>query len=105
MLPDENLYCVDASPSGAGVCRARVGRRVSKEIWRRGDKHWYRAPMLSRLTAALKGSGWDEEAALEAGDLAEDGVFEMAELPPQLLRTAFCAVLRRRAGGSRFQGV
>ena len=40
--------------------------------------------MLSRLTAALKGSGWDEEAALElvedsepeAGDLAEGGVFE-----------------------------
>ena len=84
VLPDENLYCVDASPSGAGVCRARVGRRVSREIWRRGDKLGYRAPMLSRLTAALKGSGWDEEAALElvedsepeAGDLAGGGVFE-----------------------------
>ena len=38
VVPDDWLYCVDASPSGAGVCRARVGRDVAREIWRRGGK-------------------------------------------------------------------
>ena len=32
VLPDENLYCVDASPSGAGVCRARVVGVISRGI-------------------------------------------------------------------------
>ena len=26
-LPDEFLYCVDASPSEAGICRSRIGKR------------------------------------------------------------------------------
>ena len=60
-VPDSGLYCVDASPSGAGVCRAEVGVEVSREVWRRGDKQGYRMPMLSQTSAALKGSGWDEE--------------------------------------------
>ena len=102
VLPHKNLYCVDASPSGAGVCKARVGGRVSREIWRRGDKQGYRAPMLSRLTAALKGSGWDQEAALElvedsepeAGDLAEGGVFEQGGTSA----AAFADSFLRRAG-------
>ena len=59
--PDQFLYCVDASPSGAGVCRARVGKETIRELWRRGDKLGYRAPMLSRLQSCLKGSGWDED--------------------------------------------
>ena len=60
-MPDEFLYCVDASPSGAGVCRSRVGARALREFWRRGDKQGYRMPLLSRLGASLKGSGFDEE--------------------------------------------
>ena len=53
-LPDSFLYCVDASPSGAGVCRAEVGIEVSGELWRRGDKVGYRMPLLSRLQSSLK---------------------------------------------------
>lgn len=33
--------------SGAGACRAFVGSSVSSEIWQRGDKLGYRAPLLS----------------------------------------------------------
>lgn len=62
--PCDDLFCVDASPSGAGVCRAHVGKDVSRECWRRGDKMGYRAPMLSKLGSALKGSGWDEDEVL-----------------------------------------
>ena len=60
-LPDEFLYCVDASPSGAGVCRAKTGVRAVRELWRRSDKQGFRRPLLSRLSASLKGSGHDEE--------------------------------------------
>ena len=60
-IPDDFIYCVDASPSGAGVCRTRVGREVCRELWRRGDKQGYRMPLLTSLSATLKGSGWDEE--------------------------------------------
>ena len=37
-LPDEYLHCVDASPTGAGVCRTFVGSSVAKEVWRRGGQ-------------------------------------------------------------------
>lgn len=60
-LPDPFLYCVDASPSGAGVCRVEVGEMVSEEVWRRGDKVGYRMPLLTRLQSTLKGSGHNEE--------------------------------------------
>ena len=48
VLPSPDIFCVDASPSGAGVCRARVGAQVSREIWRRGDTMGFRAPLLSK---------------------------------------------------------
>ena len=70
VLPDEFIYNVDASPSGAGVCRAWVGRHVSREIWRRGDKLGYRAPLLTALQSALKGSGYDED--FFSTDVAEE---------------------------------
>ena len=56
VVPEDFLYCVDASPSGAGVC---------------SDKQGYRCPLLSRFSASLKGCGWDEE-------LVED-LFEESE--------------------------
>ncbi|CAE7269133.1 unnamed protein product, partial [Symbiodinium natans] len=68
VLPDKYLYCVDASPSGAGVCRSEVGVSVVREIWRRGDKQGYRMPLLSRLSAALKESGLDEDDVLDEQD-------------------------------------
>ena len=71
-LPDSFLYCVDASPSGAGVCRAEVGIEVSGELWRRGDKVGYQMPLLSRLQSSLKGSGWDEEAVLSEEESTGD---------------------------------
>lgn len=74
VLPDEWIYCVDASPSGAGCCRAFVGKNVCRELWRRSDKQGYRIPLMSRLGASLKGAGWNEEDVfdfLEREDLDE----------------------------------
>ena len=68
---DPYVYNVDASPSGAGVCRAKVGSRISQEIWRRGDKLGYNAPLLSSLKSALKGSGFDEELLFSSDEDTE----------------------------------
>lgn len=38
-----------------------MGSSASSEIWRRGDKFGYRAPLLSRLAASLKGSGYEDD--------------------------------------------
>ena len=76
---DPYVYNVDASPSGAGVCRAKVGSRVSQEIWRRGDKLGYNAPLLSSLKSALKGSGFDEELLFSSEEETEDH----EKLPPR----------------------
>ena len=75
VFPDDWIYCVDASPSGAGCCRAFVGRNVSRELWRRSDKQGYRIPLMSRLEASLKGAGWNEEDVfdfLATDELDED---------------------------------
>ena len=61
VVPDSWLYCIDASPSGAGVCRAPVGASVIRELWRRGDKLGFRSPMLSRFDGYLREKGLDED--------------------------------------------
>ena len=78
VLPDPHLYCVDASPSGAGICRSFVGKDVSRELWRRCDKQGYRIPLLTKLQSCLKGTGWDEDFLVDdiSGDEGDD------ELPP-----------------------
>ncbi|CAE7447660.1 unnamed protein product [Symbiodinium natans] len=106
-IPDDFLYCVDASPSGAGVCRTKVGRVASREFWRRGDKLGYRMPLLSKLSASLIGSGWGEEAVEsmlhasepESWDPEEDG-----ETPHSAVTALVEGFLRRalRGGGSHF---
>ena len=44
-----------------GVCGSWVGRSVSRDFWRQGDKQRYRIPLPPTLAATLKGSGHDEE--------------------------------------------
>lgn len=77
VLPDPHLYCVDASPSGAGICRAFVGRDVSRELWRRCDKQGYRVPLLTRLQSCLKGTGHDEDFLVD-----DDSESEEPEMAP-----------------------
>ena len=81
VLPDPFVYCVDASPSGAGCCRVRVGENVSRQLWRRGDKQGYRMPLLSRLGASLKGSGWNEDAVYDFLTETEDDREACGSLP------------------------
>ena len=78
VLPDPFFYCVDASPSGAGVCRAKVGRDVARELWRRGDKQGYRMPLLTKLAAHLKQSGADLE---ESSSEESEQPVELAAVP------------------------
>ena len=96
-VPCNDLFCVDASPSGAGVCRAHVGKNVSRECWRRGDKMGYRAPMLSKLGAALKGSGWDEDQVFSFldDDAEEDLIQEVSEPESCIIEGLYLGIVPR----------
>lgn len=89
VLPDDHLFCVDASPDGAGVCKVKVGRSVVRELWRRGDKQGYRAPMLSRVQSYLKSIGIPEDdfddEDVSVVDEENDDSGETKEQPPKWL--------------------
>ncbi|CAE8613498.1 unnamed protein product [Polarella glacialis] len=68
-LGQRNIFCVDASASGAGACSAEVPLAVSEELWRRCDKRGYR----SRLS-------YDQGLPTEL----EDGSSDEEEGPPPL---------------------
>ncbi len=67
----DTLYCVDASPYGAGACQSKVGRRVVKELWRRADKRGFRTNLLRPPAAALKASGHTLDECMEEDLLDE----------------------------------
>ena len=102
-IPDEFIYCVDASPSGAGACRSFVGRNVSRELWRRGDKYGFRAPLLSSIQSTLKGGGLDddffEDAFADSEEVKEESTNVLPD--PSQLPTSFenRAILEARMQG------
>jgi hypothetical protein len=53
----EFLYCVAASPGGAGACKTKVPAAVAEEIWRRGGKRGKREVLESREVSNLRRNG------------------------------------------------
>ncbi|CAE8616972.1 unnamed protein product [Polarella glacialis] len=70
--PLEKLYCVDASPSGAGACQAAVPKEIAAELWRRCDKRGYKSRLLRPGAADLRAAGWDLPPELEDGSSSEE---------------------------------
>lgn len=89
-VPDSWLYCVDASPGGAGVCRVPVGEHVVGEIWRRSDKSGFRSPMLTKLQGYLKGSGLEEDDVVDSNSDEDEEIFHGPdEKPIECLQRGF----------------
>ena len=63
--PLSDIFCTDASPSGAGICTATVGTFVQRELWRRGDRKGRREFLLSRSASALHNMGIDPDCEEE----------------------------------------
>ncbi|CAE8724140.1 unnamed protein product [Polarella glacialis] len=70
--PLKNIFCVDASSSGAGACSTEVPLAVSDELWRRCDKRGYRSRLLRAGAAAFRDAGWELPSALEDGSSDEE---------------------------------
>ena len=103
-VPDANLYCVDASPSGTGVCSASVGLDVARELWRRGEQQGCRIPMLSRLESVVlrgreTGAAWLGNSDSEQSDTPMRGESSRRRFDAASLLMSFLSWFRGMAGG------
>ena len=73
---DDQLYCLDASPSGGAVCSTVIGPQASAEVWRHGELRGYHTRLQSEVSALLS-----EKGIPHAG---EDLFGAHGSLPPDL---------------------
>eukprot|EP00438_Fugacium_kawagutii_P034033 Skav222219 [mRNA] locus=scaffold552:275929:282761:+ [translate_table: standard] len=59
----ENLFSTDASNQGGAVVSARVGQKVSEELWRHSEQRGFYTRLQSPASAVLSELGYDSEAA------------------------------------------
>ena len=62
----EELFCMDASPSGAALCKVTIPQCATSEFWRFCEQRGYRTKLEPPSSAALRELGL--ESALEYGD-------------------------------------
>ncbi|CAE7940134.1 unnamed protein product, partial [Symbiodinium necroappetens] len=55
------LFCMDASPTGAGLCAAALPRDVVKELWRYSEQKGFYTKLLEPASAILAAAGLDED--------------------------------------------
>lgn len=56
------IYCTDASPFGEGVCGAKAGLRLARDLWRCAGRRGRRTALLTPLVAALREARGGESA-------------------------------------------
>ena len=54
---DDQLFCLDASPTGGAVCSTTVGPQASAEMWRHGELRGYHTRLQSEISALLSEKG------------------------------------------------
>ena len=54
---DDQIYCADASPHGAGACAAWVGREGAEVLWQLADHLGRRLVLLSPAATVLRARG------------------------------------------------
>ena len=55
------LFCMDASPTGAGLCAATLPRDAVKELWRYSEQKGFYTKLLEPAGAILAAAGLDED--------------------------------------------
>ena len=65
------LYALDASPSGAGICVTDVPVHVSQELWRHTEQRGYYTRLESPAAALLREQGLEREAVFGPESTAE----------------------------------
>jgi len=88
------IYCTDASPQGAGICRASEAESVVSELWRHSEQRGYYTQLLNQSAEILStlgesfedpcshfdGSGWTESQLRIPCALPEGLLFDCIEL-------------------------
>ncbi|CAE7254443.1 unnamed protein product [Symbiodinium sp. CCMP2592] len=91
------LFCMDASPTGAGLCSAVLPSATVKELWRFSEQKGFYTKLLEPAGAILASSGLDDDPGISfasaLGPATASGfAFGLEPLPlrPAVLKTAGC---------------
>ncbi len=73
------VFCMDASPFGAGICQARESKRVVNELWRHSEQRGFYTKLSSPAASLLDELGLGSEPVFGG---AEEPVFSQPAFPP-----------------------
>ncbi|CAE7764587.1 Scn10a [Symbiodinium sp. CCMP2592] len=68
------LFCMDASPTGAGLCAASLPPAVLKELWRHGEQKGFYAKLLEPASALLAELELSDDPGIDFARNVGDGV-------------------------------
>ena len=95
------IYCTDASPYGASVIRAHIGKVAAEEIWRHTEQKGFHTKLQSPVAEILKEHDLDDPTSEECLVGPQSFVPEVVHSIPQPLSEGFvfdCIEIFRGAG-------
>ena len=95
------IYCTDASPYGASVIRAHIGKVAAEEIWRHTEQKGFHTKLQSPVAEILKEHDLDDPTSEECLVDPQSFVPEVVHSIPQPLSEGFvfdCVEIFRGAG-------
>ena len=95
------IYCTDASPYGASVIRAHIGKVAAEEIWRHTEQKGFHTKLQSPVAEILKEHDLDDPTSEECLVDPQSFVPEVVHSIPQPLSEGFvfdCIEIFRGAG-------
>ena len=95
------IYCTDASPYGASVIRAHIGKVAAEEIWRHTEQKGFHTKLQSPVAEILKEYDLDDPTSEECLVDPQSFVPEVVHSIPQPLSEGFvfdCIEIFRGAG-------
>ena len=79
-----HIFCLDASPYGAGICQAQESAAVVSELWRHSEQKGFYTKLENPAAATLKEIGLEGEISM--GDECEPVLGPVYYPPPRHLR-------------------
>ena len=81
------VFCLDASPFGAGICQAEESAAVVSELWRHSEQKGFYTKLENPAAATLKEIGLEGEVVL--GGSVDPNLSEVRFPPPRQLREGY----------------
>ena len=74
-----SVFCMDASPYGAGICQAEESKSVVNELWRHSEQRGFYTKLSSPAAALLDELGLESEPNFGGSD---EHLFSLPSFPP-----------------------